>query len=763
MNQLMFDTRSRLPRPWREPGVEEVVDAGVLVARCGGRSAACSTPGCRRRRSCRGRRTSCRRSSSSARPRWTAARVPGDEEDVALGGDRVGAPSSARPWSCGVVEQAVDGLVAAEVDDAQRRRRPARRATTRPGPATTSSSDRRSSRRPGQAGRRCSRRPAAARASTSRQRVVGRARRRRHAVQSHRSTPCSSGRSSSGCGVLASEHDARPSRRAARRACRAAASPSKRERAVVADARRLNRLTPGGDVAPVEPVLGRGERRAARGRSASAPWTPPCAVAGSSADARSCAPHRASWRALVSATIVISTRPMSDSSSGAGAEVGLPLHLDGVGDVEPLGRVARRCSTRRCDAGVAVDVGDAQDACRGAAGGRRSRRRRSSRPSTTSAASTPAGQVDGAGAGTVAPRRRRAARPGDRAWSRAPCERRRARLRSSRSRRPLGRLSMVHRNSAVSAARRRGAMPHGHEFTRRKRDASHRRTALARAPIADAADARPPCRRPRRPVARASTPRPVVGDPTDEILAAASRLFGERGVERHDDVAASPPRSGCSSRRSTTTSAARRRSSPRSWPGPTSCRSSWSSGSQRRAAARPPCALFRFVRGDVDALCALPFDINEVHRDRGPRPRALRRATGRSAAACERRLAVDRPRRASATASCATSTPGSTALTIMSNDEGVQNWYRLDTRRSRDPAAIGRSLADARRRRPAGVGRRSTTCAEGRRPTLGRRRRAELSNQLRNGHAPFASRETQPKQTIPTFGRVGDRAAARRS
>ena len=34
--------------------------------------------------------------SSSARPRWSSSTVPVDEEDVALGGDGVGAPSSAR-------------------------------------------------------------------------------------------------------------------------------------------------------------------------------------------------------------------------------------------------------------------------------------------------------------------------------------------------------------------------------------------------------------------------------------------------------------------------------------------------------------------------------------------------------------------------------------------------------------------------------------------------------------------------------------------
>ena len=34
------------------------------------------------------------------------------------------------------------------------------------------------------------------------------------------------------------------------------------------------------------------------------------------------------------------------------------------------------------------------------------------------------------------------------------------------------------------------------------------------------------------------------------------------------------------------------------------------------------------------------------------------------------------------------------AMTIMSNDEAVQNWYRHDVGPLRDPAAIGRFLAD---------------------------------------------------------------------
>ena len=49
-------------------------------------------------------------------------------------------------------------------------------------------------------------------------------------------------------------------------------------------------------------------------------------------------PQSASWRALVSSTIVIIARPMSDRQDGATPEVRLPLHLDGVGDVDPLRR-----------------------------------------------------------------------------------------------------------------------------------------------------------------------------------------------------------------------------------------------------------------------------------------------------------------------------------------------------------------------------------------------------------------------------------------
>jgi AcrR family transcriptional regulator len=103
-----------------------------------------------------------------------------------------------------------------------------------------------------------------------------------------------------------------------------------------------------------------------------------------------------------------------------------------------------------------------------------------------------------------------------------------------------------------------------------------------------------------------------------------------------------------------------------------------------------PSKLLRFVAGDVEALCALPFDINEVHRI-AARDRKRFAAYWKERTRLERKLAalirdgievgdlraVDAPL---------------VALTIMSNDEGVQNWFRLGTRRR--PRDIARSVAE---------------------------------------------------------------------
>ena len=75
----------------------------------------------------------------------------------------------------------------------------------------------------------------------------------------------------------------------------------------------------------------------------------------------------------------------------------------------------------------------------------------------------------------------------------------------------------------------------------------------------------------------------------------------------------SPAGAVCSSRRSTTTSAARASCSTRSWARPIAPRSSWSTR-VRAAGGSPAVQLYRVIRADVAALCALPYDLNEVHR-----------------------------------------------------------------------------------------------------------------------------------------------------
>ncbi len=179
-----------------------------------------------------------------------------------------------------------------------------------------------------------------------------------------------------------------------------------------------------------------------------------------------------------------------------------------------------------------------------------------------------------------------------------------------------------------------------------------------------------------------------MGDPTDEILRSAASLFGELGVagttmsrlatevglgqsslyyyfrNRDEVVAALVARANVVSLDLVRAVAA--------------------SGDPA------PAKLLRFMTGDIEALCALPFDINEIHRvaardrrrfatywhERGLLARGLR-AIVRDGVANGELRPVD---------------PGLTALTIMANDEGVQNWYRLGTRRT--PAAIGRALAE---------------------------------------------------------------------
>jgi TetR/AcrR family transcriptional regulator len=182
--------------------------------------------------------------------------------------------------------------------------------------------------------------------------------------------------------------------------------------------------------------------------------------------------------------------------------------------------------------------------------------------------------------------------------------------------------------------------------------------------------------------------RRVVGDPTDEILAAAARLFGELGV------------GGTTMARIASEVGLRQASLYYYFRG----RDEVAAALVARANVVPlelverieadggssPAKLFRFVRGDVEALCALPFDINEIHR-MAARDRAGFASYWDERRRLEQRLA--RIVRAGVRAGDLRAVqPKLTALTIMANDEGVQNWYRLGT--AAKPSEIGRSLAE---------------------------------------------------------------------
>jgi AcrR family transcriptional regulator len=178
------------------------------------------------------------------------------------------------------------------------------------------------------------------------------------------------------------------------------------------------------------------------------------------------------------------------------------------------------------------------------------------------------------------------------------------------------------------------------------------------------------------------------GDPVEDILRAAGRLFGERGVgattmtqlaqevglrqsslyyyfaRKEEVVAALVARANVV-------------------PLELMARIEQDGGSA-------PARLYRFVRADTVALCDLPFDINEIHRI------AARDREGFATYWKERRTLERRLTRivkeGIADASLREVDPRLTALTVLSNDEGVQNWFRLSPRPS--PAVIGASLAD---------------------------------------------------------------------
>jgi TetR/AcrR family transcriptional regulator len=191
------------------------------------------------------------------------------------------------------------------------------------------------------------------------------------------------------------------------------------------------------------------------------------------------------------------------------------------------------------------------------------------------------------------------------------------------------------------------------------------------------------------PTKRTGRPRrngtPLDGDPRDEILSVASRLFSERGVAA-TTMAEIARRSGL------------QQSSVYHYFGnkeqvlgaivAEANRAPLELVKRIRAdGATPVVQLYRIIRADVAALCALPYDLNELHRLAARDPKAFARYWKErdqlhGAVAEVVREGVD-------AGELRELDPRLAALTVMSNDEATQNWMRHDPRRETAPATVG--------------------------------------------------------------------------
>jgi len=180
------------------------------------------------------------------------------------------------------------------------------------------------------------------------------------------------------------------------------------------------------------------------------------------------------------------------------------------------------------------------------------------------------------------------------------------------------------------------------------------------------------------------------GDSSDDILVAASRLFGERGVTATTmaQIAA-----GAGLQQSSLYYYFRSKEAILAALVAKANVVPLELVRRVRGQSLPPAVrLFRFVRGDVVALCRLPFDINEVHRY-AARDRQRFATYWKERRTLQSSLATI-IQEGIADGSLRAVQPRLVALTLMSNDEAVQNWFRHDTRPIRDPEAIGVAIAE---------------------------------------------------------------------
>lgn len=167
---------------------------------------------------------------------------------------------------------------------------------------------------------------------------------------------------------------------------------------------------------------------------------------------------------------------------------------------------------------------------------------------------------------------------------------------------------------------------------------------------------------------------PSAGDlaPRDEILAVATRLFAERGI---GDVTMSEIASQAGLRQASLYYWFRRKEEILAEIVDQVNRVPLEFVLKlEREAGDPAVQLWRLVRFDVEALCDFPFDINEVHR-------LSRRAPDAFDVYWHERQALNDAVERLLAGGVAAGTfrpidPRLAALVVLSDDEGVQNWYR---------------------------------------------------------------------------------------
>jgi len=214
--------------------------------------------------------------------------------------------------------------------------------------------------------------------------------------------------------------------------------------------------------------------------------------------------------------------------------------------------------------------------------------------------------------------------------------------------------------------------------------------------VAHVADAEPVRRagRPRR------SARPVDGSARGEILAVAARLFAERGVGG-TSMAEIARRSGL--QQSSLYYYFRNKEQVLDEVVAEANRAPLALVARvRRDGGSAAVKLYRIVRADVMALCALAYDLNEVHRLAARDPASFRRYWRDRDRLIEEVTAVVVG--GVAEGEFRDVDPRLTALTILSNDEATQNWMRVPGPRRGGtgdaplglgaPHAVGGFLAD---------------------------------------------------------------------